>query len=361
MSKLAIQLSITVFLTLAVVPATRADLINLVDLEKVNSRLAGHVVDYTNNHGTDRRVFSPILGMPRDMYVYLPPGYNPTCAYPLVFFFHMASVDECYFVKSNLLKELDDLIVGGKFPPAVVACPDGTYNGWHHLSKKHSFYVNGIAGRFEDHILQEVVPFLIANYSTRPERQARALVGFSAGAYGAMGMAIEHRELFGSVVSLAGPINMRYSNCDDAYLADFDPMTYREKARYNPKQVIGVYYGGLWKIRAQKFIEPVFGQGDAVAGMITASNPADLIWSTNLQPGDLSIYINYPGRDNFNFDAHAESFQWLAAQKGIDVTLVRDPGATHRLSYFRDNLRPALCWLGQRLLPPVPSVAATRP
>ena len=203
------RLLIAVFLTLAVVSSAQAQLSNFIDLEKVNGRLAGQVVDHTNNHGSDRRVFSPILGMPRDLYVYLPPGYDPSRAYSLVLFFHMANVDEHYFIGSNALKELDDLIVRGEFPPAIVACADGTYNGWDRFHKKHSLYVNGLAGRFEDHILREVVPFLMANYSTRPERQAHALIGLSAGAYGAMGLAMQHRDVFGSIATLAGPINMQ--------------------------------------------------------------------------------------------------------------------------------------------------------
>jgi hypothetical protein len=103
-------------------------------------------------------------------------------------------------------------------------------------------------------------------------------------------------------------------------------------------------------------MEPVFGDGDAVASRIIRANPADLIFTTGLQPGELAIYVNYPGRDNFNFDAQAESFHWLAAQRGIEVALVRDPNAAHRLPYFRDNMRPAFLWLGQHLLPPVRSI-----
>ena len=89
-------------------------------------------------------------------------------------------------------------------------------------------------------------------------------------------------------------------------------------------------------------MNPVFGEGDAVAGRIMRANPADLMFSSDLQPGELAIYVNYPGRDNFNFDAQAESFHWLASQRGIEVTLVRDPKAAHRLSYFRDNMRQPL-------------------
>ena len=197
------------------------------------------MVDYTSNHGTDGRIFSPILGMPRDLYVYLPPGYDPGRTYSLVLFFHMADVDEHFFIGSKILKELDDLIVSGGFPPAIVACPDGTYRGWNRFHTKDSLYVNGLGGRFQDHVLQEVVPFLMANYAIRPERQAHALVGFSAGGYGAMGLAIEHRDVFGAVATLASPLNLRYSNCDRVYFEDFDPTTYRWKTTYDPKEVIG--------------------------------------------------------------------------------------------------------------------------
>ena len=37
-------------------------------------------------------------------------------AYPLVLFFHMASVDEHYFVGSELLSDLDTMIVRGESP-----------------------------------------------------------------------------------------------------------------------------------------------------------------------------------------------------------------------------------------------------
>ena len=285
--------------------------------------------------------------MPRDLYVYLPPGYNPACAYPLVLFFHMANVDEHYFVRSELLREVDDLIIRGALPPAIVACPDGTYSGWNQLNAKHSLYVNGLGGRFKDHILQEVIPFLLANYSIRPEREAHALVGFSAGGYGAMGLAIEHRDFFSAVATLAGPLNLRYSNGSGAYFQDFDPTTYRWKTSYNSQEIIGMFYSRLLRLRAEKFMGPVFGDGDAAADRIIFTNPADLLFSTDLRPGQLAIYVSYPGRDNFNFDAQAESFVWLATQKGIEITVVRDPRATHRLPYFRSNLGPAFIWLGQ--------------
>ena len=335
-------------------PPVQAQVLNHVNLDRVNSHLAGHVVDYTNNHGSDRRIFSSILGQPRDLYVYLPPGYDFRRAYPLVLFFHMATVDEHYFVSSKLLSIVDNLVLCKKLPPVIIASPDGTYGGRNRLSAEHSLYVNGCGGRFEDHVLQEIVPFLAANYSIRPERQAHALLGVSAGGYGAMSMAIEHRDFFGAVATLAAPLNLRYSNEDGKYFEDFDPFTYRWKTRYDPNEVIGISYFGLLRLRAKRFMSPVFGNGDVVATRIARTNPADKLFTTDLRPGQLDIYINYGTRDNFNFDAQDESFAWLAAGKRITLTMVADPGATHSLRYLRANLSPAFTWLGQHILPPTP-------
>lgn len=323
------------------------------NLDKVNGKLHGRVVDHTQNHGADRRIYSPILGRSRDLYVYLPPGYTPAKAYPLILYFHSAYVDENTFVSAHLLARLDEMMARGEFPPAVIACPDGLIDDENPRRGPHSLYVNGVSGRFEDHLLYEVMPFLMASYSVRPERQAHAIMGLSGGGFGAMSIALRHRDLFGAVATLAGPLNLRYGNCEDDYFADFDPRTYRETTTYDPAQVIGRFYFGLRKTRAAKYVDPVFGQGPEVVGRIAAVNPADQLAAANVQPGELAIYVNYPEKDNFNFDAHAESFAWLAAQRGVSVTLDPVPHARHSIPYFKSNHLPAYQWLSQHLLPPV--------
>jgi hypothetical protein len=341
-----------VFVLLAADRPVQAQFKNWINLERTDRHLQGQLVDYTKNHGADRRIFSPILQMPRDMYVYLPPGYDPTCVYPLILYFHMANVDEHYFIGSKLLPELEELIRCGVVPPVIVACPDGSITGTNHYQAAHSLYVNGCYGRFEDHIMQEVVPFLMTHYAIRSEREAHTLLGMSGGGYGAMNLAIKHRAFFGAVAVMAAPVNMRYSDIHGGNLADFNPATYCWKTHYNPDEIIALYYCGLWQEPARKFIAPVFGEGQEVVPRIIQTNPADLLFTTDLQPCQLAIYMHYPGRDNFNFDAQAQSFQWLAAQKGVEVNLAIDPEGSHRLSYFRDNLRPVLTWLGQFILPP---------
>ena len=100
-------------------------------------------------------------------------------------------------------------------------------------------------------------------------------------------------------------------------------------------------------------MDPAFGDGDIVP-LLTQTNPADRLFTSDILPGQLAIYANYGGRDNFNFDAQVESFAWLAATRGIAVTLDRDPTGTHSFRYLRANLQRALLWLGQHILPPTP-------
>ena len=50
--------------------------------------------------------------------------------------------------------------------------------------------------------MQEVIPFVKANFSIRPERDALALLGSSAGGYRPMSLAIRHRDTIGVVATV---------------------------------------------------------------------------------------------------------------------------------------------------------------
>jgi S-formylglutathione hydrolase FrmB len=319
----------------------------------VNAHLNGQVVDYTHNHKGDHRIMSPILGQPRDLYVYLPPGYTPTRAYPLIIYLHMGFTDEHALIGLPFLRQLDRMIVRGEFPPVIVACPDATIDGRNSTRSQHSMFMNGVQGRYEDHLLQEVLPFLYQTYSIRPEAQAHALLGNSAGGFSALSIGIRNRHAFGVVATLAAPANGRYDNIYHDNRANFDPATYRWKTQYDPDEIVGRFYFGLRQVPANRYIAPVFGDDPSlVIPRVTAVNPADLILSTNLQPGEMALYLNYPARDNWNFDAHAESFAWLASQRGICVTLDRSPCRQHSLYYFSTENKHALEWMSDKLLPP---------
>lgn len=338
---------------LALTPTARGQFRAFASADRINKKLSGRVDDYTRSACRDDRIDSPILGQRRDLYVYVPPGYDPRRAYPLIVYLHISRVDESEFVGSTHLIELDRMIRCGAFPPAIVACPDGTISGQNALLGPHSFYLNGVNGRFEDHLLQEVIPFLASRYSIRPERQAHALLGVSGGGLGALSIALRHRDYFGAVATLAAPANLLYSTCHDDSSEDFDPATFRWKMCYDPREIVGRFYGNLERVRARHYAEPVFGDDPPeVQARIRAINPASLIAATNLMPGELAIYLHYAGRDGYNFDAHNQSFAWLAASRGVAVTIESIPDANHNLAYFQKAHAPAFRWLARNLLPP---------
>ena len=327
-------------------------------LNWVNNHIEGRLVDYTNNHGEEHRRFSPILNQMRGMYVYLPPGYNPGLAYPLMFDFHVANFDETLYVTSDHLIELDAMIRAGQVPPMVVAMPDGSIKGRKGRNSPTSFFMNGVNGRFEEHIMQEVLPFLLSTYSIRPEKQAHILAGGSAGGFAAISLGIRYRNYFGVAAALNAPVNILYDTCHQDPREDFNLATFRWETTYHPEQIAAQFFCGLMTARVKDFLEPVFGTdpNQIIAG-VQAVNPATLLLTSGIQPGELAIYINYGALDEFNFDAHAESFGWLAAQRGIAVTLDRDPRGKHNRAYFTRNQKNAFVWIGSQTLPPAPVAA----
>ncbi len=357
------RLILTVMLFVSLSTPSFGQFLNHVSIRLTNAQLAGHVNDFTSNHGDDRRLYSPILGRKRDLYVYTPPGYDPRRSYPVIIYLHMAFVDEHYFLGTHALKKLDRMILRGEMPPVVVACADGFYNGENQINGVHSLYVNGRGGRFEDHLVHEVYPFLMQNYSIRPEREAHAILGLSGGGFGGLSIGIRHRHLFGVIATLGSPVNIRYDDLrEKGPRENFHPSTYRWKEVYDPEQVYGVFYFGLRQTRAKRYIEPLFGNGPEISSIIRALNPADLLFTTNLQPGELALYCHFPGRDNWNFDAQAMSFAWLASSRGVHVELATMPLETHSLRYFENGQVDAYRWFANHLLPPSgPYILAPEP
>src|SRR2546422_799743 len=76
-----------------------------------NTKLYGKVIDHTANHGKDRRIYSPALGQRRDVYVYVPPGYDPDERYPVIFLLHGFGQDEQVFLKVAPLIDEDLLVL----------------------------------------------------------------------------------------------------------------------------------------------------------------------------------------------------------------------------------------------------------
>src|SRR5262245_52371784 len=233
------------------------------ELANVSRRLHGQVLDFTCNHGADRRIFSPALGEKRDLYVYLPPQYSPQKQYPLVIYLHGFGQDEESFLK--FVELFDRPIACGKLPPVVIAAPDGSIRGRPSLLNAGSFYVNSKAGRFEDFVVQDVWTFMHEQFSIRPERAAHALVGGSMGGFGAFNLGIKCRDRVGIVAGVLPPLNLRFLDCHGRYFVPFDPDCIGWRQELRPYGAIGRFAGGLIVVRERRMTDTIFGRSpDAI-------------------------------------------------------------------------------------------------
>jgi S-formylglutathione hydrolase FrmB len=322
-----------------------------VDLEAVNQRLAGNVIDFTHNSGVDRRIWSPSLGEWRDLYVYVPPGFNPAQRYPIVLFLHPFLMDEHSFV-DYVVDLLDGAIVHGTVPPVIVAAPDGSIRGYPTYFNTGSFFVNSNAGNFGDFLIHDVWDFVTQHFPIRREREAHVIAGASMGGFSAFNQGFNHPELFGVIVGMLPPVNLRWVNCRGRYMANFDPCCWGWRTQVDRgHEVVGRFYLGAVTIRMKRVIDPLFGRGPEALEAVKRENPVEMIDRLGIPPGLFDIYIAYAGRDEFNVDAQVESFLYVARERGLEIAVQYDPKGRHNVATARKMFPGVLAWLGPRLAP----------
>lgn len=316
-------------------------------VESLNGKLRGQVLDFTHNHRRDNRIWSAALCERRDLYVYLPPGFDPTCQYPVIIYLHGVVEDEESFL--TIVPWLDRAMACGDLPPCIVAAPDGTLSGSPSLTSAGSFYVNSRAGRFEDFIVCDVWNFLIETFPIRPERELHVIAGASMGGFGAYNLAIKHRDKFKIVIGLMPPLHVRYSDCRGRHFADYDPCCLGVRERVKPLQPVGRFYGVV-TVRQRMFTQPLYGfcNPDAIYE-IARQNPYEMLDAHDLKPGELDLFAGYGKRDEFNIDAQVESFVHAARCRGLEITCVCDPKGRHDLATGERLFPDVVRWAGPLL------------
>jgi S-formylglutathione hydrolase FrmB len=344
---------LAVVLALLGTPEVRAVVIcRPFQLDRVNRRLHGRLIDYTRNHGRDRRIWSPALGQWRDLYVYLPPGFDPAKRYPLALLLHGFAQDETVLINS-VVQPLDAAIARGALPPLIVAAPDASQRGLDCLLSAGTFFLNSRLGAFEDYLMVDVWDFLVRTYPVRPEREAHVLLGVSMGGGAAFNHALKRLDRFGVAVGVFPPLNLRWMDCRGRYRGNFDPLCWGWRTDFSRgrREVVGRFYG-VFRIRFFQVYEPLFGRDnpDALA-LVIRENPIEMLDLYDVRPGQLEMYVAYGGRDEFNLDAQVESFLYRARQRGLGVGVGYDPRGHHDRATALRLLPGIVEWLRPRLAP----------
>jgi enterochelin esterase-like enzyme len=145
-------------------------------------------------HGTVTKIWykSEVLGFQRRVYIYTPAGYeNGTEKYPVFYLFHGAGGDEDAWTNMGRAAQiLDNLIAQGKAKPMIVVMTNGNANQAGAQNEVPLFPSTGeqgmalyqrYAGKFEEHLVKDVVPFVEKNYRTLNGSDNKAIAGLSMG------------------------------------------------------------------------------------------------------------------------------------------------------------------------------------
>lgn len=136
---------------------------------------------------------SPTLGMDRRMIIYTPPGYeNSTESCPVLYLLHGGGGDEEGWTsrgRANYI--LDNMIAAGRAKPMIIVMTNGlsAVAGAPGDRPIQTLNINTrdpgvmIAGKFEESLVKDVIPYIENNYRVIADPDYRAIAGLSMGGY----------------------------------------------------------------------------------------------------------------------------------------------------------------------------------
>jgi S-formylglutathione hydrolase FrmB len=129
--------------------------------------------------------------------VYLPSGYDATTTrYPVVYYLHGLPANSHAFTSFHYVVNALELA----HRQAIVVAPQGAHDG-----DTDAEYLDWSAGREWETAIAVELPRVVDNrYRTLPRRSARAILGVSAGGYGATVIGLHHLDEFGAIESWSG-------------------------------------------------------------------------------------------------------------------------------------------------------------
>jgi enterochelin esterase-like enzyme len=142
------------------------------------------------------RFFSESMKKKMDYGMYVPPDWDGTTSLPLIVFLHGNGDSETCFDKHRVAAVLDEAITSKTLPPFLMVVPNGDRGFWrnYHDGSRH----------YEDYVVEDLIPRIRKRYPVLAGRDGCHLMGVSMGGYGALSVALHHRERFRSVFALSG-------------------------------------------------------------------------------------------------------------------------------------------------------------
>jgi enterochelin esterase-like enzyme len=155
-------------------------------------------------HGNVQQILfpSPSTDAVRRAFVYTPPGYedNRRQRYPVLYLQHGWGEDETAWTNqghANLI--MDNLIAEGSSEPFLIVMTYGMTN---------DVQIGGLANfdisAFETVLIDELIPYVDANFRTHSDQPNRAMAGLSMGGMETRWIALEHLDTFSHIGLFSG-------------------------------------------------------------------------------------------------------------------------------------------------------------
>ena len=156
------------------------------------------------------RYESKTLEITRGLNVYTPPGYitGPKVDYPVFYLLHGGGDNErgwSTIGRANVI--LDNLIAEEKAVPMILVMPDG-----------HAPVTEGVDNPFHRDLIEEIIPFIEAQYRVKTGLENRALAGLSMGGFQTLDIGISRLDLFGWIGVFSGGIRDTYEQSHGPFL-----------------------------------------------------------------------------------------------------------------------------------------------
>lgn len=250
--------------------------------------------------------------------VYLPPAWfahNPPPRLPTVMMIGSAlNMPADWLRAGNAVQTIDDFASthGGNAPVLVFPDATGAFDN-------DTECVNGTRGNAADHLVKDVVPYMVSNFGVSADRARWGIVGWSMGGTCALDLTVMHPDKFSAFVDIAG---------------DMGPNT-GSKA-----QTVAALFGGdvdAWAAFDPTTVITRHGRYTGISGRFDVPSPAGRGSMANPEGQDVA----------------AHRLCDLAASHGIQCTVTTQPGK-HDWPFAAQAFAATLPWLADTLAAPLP-------
>ncbi len=157
----------------------------------------------------------------RLLWVYTPPDYDPSRRYPTIYLRHGAEQTEESWLHAGAADHiLDNLIDAGVIDPVIVVFTNGYVREPVGGVLDPSRNEPGSLRHLRSELIETVIPFVESRYSSRTDRDGRAIAGLSMGAGQSFLIGLRHPEIFGIVGEFSSGVLSAETFDIDAALPD---------------------------------------------------------------------------------------------------------------------------------------------